>query len=59
MPDWVTVAEAARRLGMSPSWFKKWAKGEGVKVVRRGRQPGVSWESVEVAIDRCRIYNRS
>lgn len=54
-PEWVTVAEAARRLAMSASWFKEWASEEGIQVVRRGRKPGVNWTSVETAIVRSRI----
>lgn len=52
---WVTVGEAARRLGMSVSWFKEWADGEGIEVRRRGRGPGVNWSSVEAAVARSRI----
>lgn len=54
-PDWVTVADAASRLRMSPSWFKAWAKESGVKVVRRGNRPGVNWPTVEQVVSRSRI----
>lgn len=53
--EWVTVAEAARRLAMSPSWFKEMAKAEGISVGRRGRAPGVRWSEVEALIARSRI----
>lgn len=57
-PDWVTVAEAARRLGMSPSWFRAWAKESSIQVVRRGNQPGVLWPSVETEVAGSRILER-
>ena len=38
--------EAARRLAMSPSWFKTVAKEAGVDIGRRGRNPGVNWTDV-------------
>lgn len=50
--DWVTIPEAARRLGMAPSWFKEWAKREGVEMMPRGNQPGVRWSGVEETIPR-------
>jgi hypothetical protein len=53
--NWVTVAEAARRLRMSRSWFRALAKHEGIEVQRRGRQPGVNWQDVEAFISRSRI----
>jgi hypothetical protein len=54
-PDWVTVAEAARRLGMSGAWLRGLAKSEGIRVVRRGGRPGVDWTTIEVFINRSRI----
>jgi hypothetical protein len=53
--EWVTVREAARRLGMSPSWFRDMAKCEQIPIERRGRQPGVDWSAVEALISRARI----
>lgn len=57
-PGWVTVAEAARRLSMSPSWFKAWAKEAHIVVLRRGNQPGVQWSSVEKAVARSKVLDR-
>lgn len=54
-PDWVTLEEAARRLGMSGTWFAHLAKPAGITVVRRGSRPGVDWQSVEQWIGRSRI----
>lgn len=34
----VTIAEAARRLGMSPSWLKEWAREAGIEIDRQGRK---------------------
>ncbi len=53
--EWVTVPEAARRLGMSPGSFRSVAKEEGIEVCRRGRQPGVNWTDVKRFIARSRI----
>lgn len=55
MQEWVTITQAARRLGMSASWFKAWAKESGVVVARRGNRPGVDWQTVETAIATCRM----
>jgi hypothetical protein len=54
-PEWVTVAEAARRLGMSAAWLKSFAKSEQITVVPRGGRPGVDWTTVEAYIARSRI----
>jgi hypothetical protein len=53
--EWVTVAEAAARLGISDSGFRGLAKREEVLVRRRGSQPGVSAEQVEALRMRSRI----
>lgn len=53
--EWVTIAEAARRLGMSQTWFKQWAATAGVIKRRRGRRSGVNWASVEEVIRRSRL----
>lgn len=53
--EWVTVGEAASRLGMSPSWFKAWVKRSGIRVERRGRRPGVAWSTVEDTVAESRI----
>jgi hypothetical protein len=53
-PEWVTVREAARRLGMSGAWFKSFAKNEDIHA-RRGNQPCVDWTTVETYIARSRI----
>jgi hypothetical protein len=52
---WVTMPEAARRLGISPGSFRSVAKEGGIEVCRRGRQPGVNWGDVERFIARSRI----
>jgi hypothetical protein len=54
-PEWFTVKEAARRLEMSRAWFRTFAKGETITVVRRGAKPGVDWTTVEALIARSRI----
>jgi hypothetical protein len=54
-PDWVTKAEAARRLGISEAGFTRWAKEAGTAVQRRGNRPSVNWRSVEAWIARSRI----
>ena len=54
-PEWVTLAEAARRLGMSKAWFGAWAKSEGIHVVRRGSRPGVDWTTFETYLASCRV----
>ena len=54
-PEWVTVAEAARRLGRSQAWFGAWAKSEGIHVVRGGSRPGVDWTTVETYIAGSRV----
>lgn len=51
----IAVAEVARHLGMSPSWFKELAKREGLRVERRGRQPGVYWPDVEEMVGRASL----
>ena len=56
--EWVTVAEAARRLGMSTSWIRDHATSGDIQIVRRGRQPGVSWPSVDNWIRQCRVTHR-
>jgi hypothetical protein len=53
--EWVTMVEAARRLGMCREWFRKVAKEEGLEVMRRGGRPGVNWADVERYIERARI----
>ena len=53
--EWVTVAEAARRLSLSPSGFRGLAKSEGIEVRRRSQKPGVNWTDVESFIARSRI----
>jgi hypothetical protein len=53
--EWVTVAVAARRLGMSKAWFRAVAKSEGIDVVRPRGQPGVDWASVEAFVARSGI----
>jgi hypothetical protein len=54
-PEWVTLAEAARRLGMSAAWLQSFAKSEQIVVARRGNRPGVDWTTVEAYIARSRI----
>lgn len=51
----VTITEAGRRLGMSPSWFKGVAEKEGLRITRRGTRPGVAWQDVLDYIERSRI----
>ena len=42
---WLTVPEAAARLGLSPSGFRGLAKRVGIAIQRRGNRPGVpAWE---------------
>jgi hypothetical protein len=42
---WLTVPEAAARLGLSPGGFRGLAKRVGITIQRRGNRPGVSaWE---------------
>jgi hypothetical protein len=54
-PEWVTVGEAARQLGMSAAWLKSFAKTEQIVVIPRGGRPGVDWTTVEAYIARSRI----
>jgi hypothetical protein len=54
-PEWVTLAEAAQRLGMSKAWLGALAKSEGTHVVRRGRRLGVDWTTVETYIASSRV----
>jgi hypothetical protein len=54
-PEWVSQEEAARRLGMSESWFARLAEELGITVERRSGQTGVDWRSVEKWIVRARI----
>jgi hypothetical protein len=54
-PEWVTIAEAARRLGMSAAWLKSFAKSEQIYVAPRGGRPGVNWTTVEAYIARSRV----
>jgi hypothetical protein len=54
-PEWVTAAEAARRLGMSAAWLKSFAKSEQITVAPRGGRRGVDWTTVEAYIARSRI----
>jgi hypothetical protein len=58
LEEWVTVAEAANRLGMAPSTFRVLAQREAIPVARRGRQPGVPWSAVETLIARSKIRPR-
>jgi hypothetical protein len=53
--EWITIVEAARRLGMSASWFQGLAKEEGIEVRKRGGKPGVNWSDVERYIASARI----
>lgn len=39
-PEWVTLPEAAARLGLSVAWFRIYAKASGVEVRKRGGLPG-------------------
>ena len=55
LDEWVTVPQAARRLGISPGLFRSVAKEEGTEVCRRSRQPGVNWGDVERFISRYRV----
>lgn len=57
--EWVTVAEAGRRLGMSASSFTNLAKFDGITVERRGSSPGVPWEEVEAFIEGARVSRGS
>ncbi len=36
--EWVTVSEAARRLGMSTLWIRDRAAAGDIQIVRRGRR---------------------
>jgi hypothetical protein len=54
-PEWVSQAEAARRLGMSETWFARIAEEIGITVERQGPHPGVDWKSVEKWIVRARV----
>jgi hypothetical protein len=56
--EWVTVPEAAARLGMSPSWLRALADESSIEIHRRGARPGVNWNSVQAYIERCRITER-
>lgn len=51
----MTIAEAARRLGMSPAWFKGVAEKEVLRITRRGSRPGVAWQDVLDHIERSKI----
>src|SRR5579864_5582562 len=53
--DWITFYDAARRLAMSPSWFRRMAREMGIEIRRQGRRPGVSWADVEAYIAQSRI----
>jgi hypothetical protein len=53
--EWVTAAEAARRLGMSAAWLKSLAKTEQIYIAPRGGRPGVDWSTVEAYIARSRV----
>lgn len=57
-PDWVTLSEAARRLGMSVSYVKDRAAAGDLVIVRRGRQGGVNWTAVERWIAYSRVTHR-
>ena len=57
--EWVTVAEAASRLGFSANAFRRHARAGGVQFRlrngRNGRMPAVNWASVEEWIARSKI----
>jgi hypothetical protein len=55
LDEWVTVPEAARRLGMSLGSFRSLAREEGIEVCRRGHRPGVNWGDVARFIARSRV----
>ena len=48
---WVTAEDAARRLGMSESWFKAWASSNGIPARGHGAGRGYLWSEAE-ALDR-------
>jgi len=56
--EWITVLEAASRVGISPSWFRAVAKVEGIEIRRRSRKPGVNWVSVARWIESSKFRTR-
>jgi hypothetical protein len=53
--EWLTVEQAAARLGLSPSGFRGLAETEGFEVRRRGNRPGVRQVDVDAYLERARI----
>jgi hypothetical protein len=53
---WVSIPDAASRLGMSMWWVKELARAEGIERRRQGNRLLVNWTSVEELIARSRIY---
>jgi hypothetical protein len=53
--EWLTIGEAAARLGLSPSGFRGLAQAEGIPVERRGSRPGVRATEIVAFIERARI----
>jgi hypothetical protein len=57
--EWLTIREAAGRLGISPSGFRGLAKREGIAVLRRGSRPGERSTEVDAYLDRARLDRRT
>lgn len=56
--EWVTMREAAARLGISTASLRSLAADGSIEIRWRGGRPGVSWTSVEAYIERSRITGR-
>lgn len=55
MGEWVTISDAAARLGVSKAWMKKYAKAEGIEVRVNGARSWVKWSEVQGWVERSRI----
>jgi hypothetical protein len=56
--EWLTIQQAADRLGLSPSGFRGLAKTRRITINRRGSRPGVQSTDIDAVLQRARITAR-
>jgi hypothetical protein len=56
--EWLTIQQAADRLGLSPSGFRGLAKTRKIPINRRGNRPGVQSTDIDAFVPRARITPR-
>jgi hypothetical protein len=54
-PAWITLTDAATRLGMSRTSFVRLAEREGIPITQRYGRRGVTAAQLDAVVERCRI----